>query len=353
MARAIGLPVSAMGYITNKCAFDDRQTREALAGTGISCPPLREYAAKLWEYWAMHLDYPEADRRATARLSGKVVLVTGASSGIGMEAARKFAANGATVLLVARSADKLQAMVDLIRSKGGSAYAYSCDLNDLDAIDTLGQQVLADHDRVDILVNNAGRSIRRAVIESLDRFHDVERTLQLNYLGAVRLIHRLLPAMAENRRGHIINISSIGVLSNAPRFSAYIGSKAALDAYCRCLAAEVKQFNIEISTIYMPLVRTPMIAPTKLYNYVPAYSVDAASDMVVDTAVHRTKRVKTSVGRMAEISYALMPKVNDTILGRAFQLFPSSAAAKGQLMPEQKVGREGMALAYLLRGSHL
>lgn len=353
MSKAIGVPVSALGYITNRSAFCDRRTREALAGTGISCPALSDYAHVLWDYWATVMDYPQPDRRATARLSGKVVMVTGASSGIGFESARKFAANGATVLLVARSADKLQATVDLIHSKGGSAYAYSCDLNSMEAIDEMAAQVLADHGRVDVLVNNAGRSIRRAVMESLDRFHDVERTMQLNYLGAVRLIHRLLPPMADNRRGQIINISSIGVLSNAPRFSAYIGSKSALDAYCRCLAAEVKQYNIDISTIYMPLVRTPMIAPTKLYNYVPAWSVDAASDTVIDTAIHRTKRVKTSVGRMAEISYALMPKLNDTILGRAFQLFPSSSAAKGQVTPEQKVTREGMALAYLLRGSHL
>ncbi len=353
MARALGIPSSALGYITNKTCFDDRRTREALAGTGISCPPLREYAGKLWDYWATVLDYPEPDRRATARLAGKIVMVTGASSGIGFESARKFAANGATVILVARSQEKLDATVELIHAKGGSAAAYSCDLNDMEAIDAMAEKVLADYGRVDLLVNNAGRSIRRAVIESLDRFHDVERTLQLNYLGAVRLIHRLLPGMAENRRGQIINISSIGVLSNAPRFAAYIGSKSALDAYCRCLAAEVKMYNIEISTIYMPLVRTPMIAPTKLYNYVPAYSVDAASDMVIDTAVHRTKRVKTAVGRMAEISYALAPRVNDNILGRAFQLFPSSSAAKGQRTPDQKVGREGMALAYLLRGSHL
>lgn len=353
MSLALGIPVSALGYITNKTAFDDRKTREALAGTGISCPPLREYAQVIWEYWSQVLDYPSGDRRATAKLSGKVVMVTGASSGIGFESARKFAANGATVILVARSLEKLEASVNLIRSKGGSAFAYSCDLNDLEAIDAMAEQVLKDHDRVDILLNNAGRSIRRAVMESLDRFHDVERTLQLNYLGAVRLIHRLLPSMAEQRRGQVINISSIGVLSNAPRFSAYIASKAALDAYCRALAAEVKQYNIDISTIYMPLVRTPMIAPTKLYNYVPTYSVDQASTMVLDTAVHRTKRVKTAVGRVAEISYALMPRVNDNLLGRAFQLFPSSSAAKGERPPEQKVGREGMALAYLLRGSHL
>lgn len=353
MSLALGVPVSALGYITNKTAFDDRKAREALAGTGISCPPLRDYVNVIWEYWSQVMDYPSCDRRATAKLSGKVVLVTGASSGIGFESARKFAANGATVILVARSLDKLESSVDLIRSKGGSAYAYSCDLNNMEDIDAMAQQVLQDHDRVDILLNNAGRSIRRAVMESLDRFHDVERTLQLNYLGAVRLIHRLLPSMAEQRRGQIINISSIGVLSNAPRFSAYIGSKAALDAYCRALAAEVKQYNIDISTIYMPLVRTPMIAPTKLYNYVPTYSVDQASTMVLDTAVHRTKRVKTTVGRVAEISYALMPRFNDNLLGRAFQLFPSSSAAKGERPPEQKVGREGMALAYLLRGSHL
>ncbi len=352
MSRAIGIPVSAMGYIRNQATFDDRQTKAALKDTDIKCPQLKDYAEKLWEYWETNMDYPKRDRKATARLTGKVVMVTGSSSGIGLESAKKFAANGATVILVARSLDKLEALAETIREKGGDAHAYACDISDYESIDKMAEKVLADLGRVDILVNNAGRSIRRAVLESLDRFHDYERTMQLNYFGCVRLINALLPSMVEHKGGQIINISSIGCLSNAPRFSAYVASKSALDAFSRCLSAEVKLHNIEVSTIYMPLVRTPMISPTKLYDYAPAWSVDAATDMVLDTAVNKTKRVKTVLGQAAEISYALWPRLNDNLLGRAFTLFPSSAAAKGKKLDE-KLSREGMALAYLLRGSHL
>lgn len=352
MSRAIGVPISTLGYIRNQAVFDDRQTRAALKGTGIECPQLKDYADKIWEYWETHMDFPNPSRKATARLAGKVVLITGASSGIGLESAKKFAANGSTVVLVARSMDKLQEVADTLCRHGGDAHAYSCDLNNMEAIDELCARVLKDMGRVDVVVNNAGRSIRRAVLESLDRFHDFERTMQLNYFGGVRLINNLLPSMVENRSGHIINISSIGCLSNAPRFAAYVASKSALDAYSRCLAAEVKSHNVDISTIYMPLVRTPMIAPTKLYDYAPAWSVDAAGDLVIDTAVNKNKRVKTVLGQAAELSYAIWPKMNDNVLGRAFQLFPSSTAAKG-IRQDEKPSREGMALAYLLRGSYL
>jgi NAD(P)-dependent dehydrogenase (short-subunit alcohol dehydrogenase family) len=254
--------------------------------------------------------------------------------------------------MVARSLDKLQEAADVIRGHGGDAHAYACDLNDMEAIDAMAKRVLHDLGQVDILVNNAGRSIRRAVIESVDRFHDFERTMQLNYFGAVRLINQLLPSMIAHKSGHIINISSIGVLANGPRFAAYLASKAALDAFSRSLASEVKPYNIEVSTIYMPLVRTPMIAPTKIYDYVPTWSVDGASDLVLNTAVNKTKRVKTTLGTTMEMSYAIWPKVNDNLLSLGFRLFPSSAAARGKKGGE-KPSRETMALAYLLRGTHL
>ncbi len=352
MSKSLGIPVSAMGYVSNPAVFDDSQARAALKGTGIKCPKLKDYAPVLWSYWESHMDYPKPSHRAERKLSGKVVMVTGASSGIGLESARKFAANGATVILVARTLSKLEEQAQIIRQHGGEAYAYDCDLSDLDSIDRLGQRVLADFGRVDILVNNAGRSIRRAVMESLDRFHDYERTMQLNYFGCVRLINGLLPSMVEHKGGHIINISSIGCLVNAPRFAAYVASKSALDAFSRSLSSEVKKDNIEISTIYMPLVRTPMIAPTKIYNYAPAWSVDKASEMVIDAAVHRTKRIKTLLGQAAEMSYAVAPKLNDSLLARSFELFPSSARARGAQKDERPSG-ETMALAYLLRGAHL
>ncbi|HNJ86051.1 MAG TPA: SDR family NAD(P)-dependent oxidoreductase, partial [Agitococcus sp.] len=224
------------------------------------------------------------------------------------------------------------------------------DLSDLKAIDVMAEQILADHGHVDIVVNNAGRSIRRAVIESLDRFHDFERTMQLNYFGAVRLILRLLPSMITNKKGQIINISSIGCLANSPRFSAYVASKAALDAFTRCLSAEVKQYNIQTTAIYMPLVRTPMIAPTKMYDYVPTYTPDQAANLVIRAIVDKPKRIKTPLGQTAELSYALWPKVNDAILNLGFKLFPSSAAAKG--IKEEKPSAAAIVMANVLQGQH-
>ncbi len=352
MSRATGIPAAALGYITSRVSFDDREARAALKGTGISCPKLKDYAPVLWNYWESHMDFPRSYRGGKKKLAGKVVMVTGASSGIGLESARKFAANDATVILVARTLSKLEEQAEIIREHGGEAHAYSCDLSELEDIDRLAKQVLADFGRVDILVNNAGRSIRRAVMESLDRFHDYERTMQLNYFGCVRLINALLPSMVAHKGGQIINISSIGCLVNAPRFAAYVASKSALDAFSRSLSSEVKQDNVDISTIYMPLVRTPMIAPTKIYNYAPAWSVDKASELVIEAAVHKTKRIKTFVGQTMEMSYAVAPKLNDSLLARGFQLFPSSAKARGKAVDEAPSG-ETMALAYLLRGTHL
>jgi len=352
MSKATGIPPAALGYITSQVSFDDRQAREALKGTGISCPKLKDYAPALWSYWESHMDYPKHTRGGKAKLAGKVVMVTGASSGIGLESARKFAANDAAVILVARTLSKLEEQVEIIQKHGGEAYAYSCDLSDMEDIDRLAKQVTEDFGRVDILVNNAGRSIRRAVMESLDRFHDYERTMQLNYFGCVRLINGLLPSMVEHKSGQIINISSIGCLVNAPRFAAYVASKSALDAFSRSLSSEVKQDNVDISTIYMPLVRTPMIAPTKIYNYAPTWSVDKASSLVIDAAMHKTKRIKTFLGQTMEMSYAVAPKLNDSLLARGFQLFPSSAKARGKKADEAPSG-ETMALAYLLRGTHL
>jgi short-subunit dehydrogenase len=352
MTKATGIPPAALGYITSQVSFDDRQAREALKGTGISCPKLKDYAPALWSYWEAHMDYPKPTRGGKAKLAGKVVMVTGASSGIGLESARKFAANDAAVILVARTLSKLEEQVEIIQKHGGEAYAYSCDLSDMEDIDRLAKQVTEDFGRVDILVNNAGRSIRRAVMESLDRFHDYERTMQLNYFGCVRLINGLLPSMVEHKSGQIINISSIGCLVNAPRFAAYVASKSALDAFSRSLSSEVKQDNVDISTIYMPLVRTPMIAPTKIYNYAPTWSVDKASSLVIDAAMHKTKRIKTFLGQTMEMSYAVAPKLNDSLLARGFQLFPSSAKARGKKADEAPSG-ETMALAYLLRGTHL
>lgn len=238
-------------------------------------------------------------------VKGKVALITGASSGIGLTIAKRIAAAGAHVLLVARTQETLEEVKAAIEQQGGQASIFPCDLTDMNAIDQLSQQIMASVDHVDFLINNAGRSIRRAVHESFDRFHDFERTMQLNYFGAVRLVLNLLPHMIKRKNGQIINISSIGVLANATRFSAYVASKAALDAFSRCLSAEVLKHKISITSIYMPLVRTPMIAPTKIYKYVPTLSPEEAADLIVYAIVKRPKRIATHLGRLASITYAI------------------------------------------------
>ena len=193
----------------------------------------------------------------------------------------------------------------------------------------MAEEVLAQHGNVDVLVNNAGRSIRRSIALSYDRFHDFERTMQLNYFGPVRLILRLLPTMRQRRPGQIINVSSIGVQTNMPRFSAYVASKSALDAFSRCIASEIIDDKVKITTIHMPLVRTPMIAPTKMYDRFPTITPDEAADMLCDAIIYKPKRIATPVGTLGQILYAINPKSIDYVLNSAYHMFPDSTAAKG------------------------
>ena len=280
---------------------------------------------------------------------GKVVLITGASSGIGLTVAHKLADSGAHVILLARTEEALIEAKRDIEAKGGQASIFPCDLNNLQDIDEISKQILASVDHIDILINNAGRSIRRAVHESTDRFHDFERTMQLNYFGSVRLILNILPQMMKRRDGQIINISSIGVLANATRFSAYVASKAALDAFSRCLSAEVHSHKIAITSVYMPLVRTPMIAPTKIYKYVPALTPEQAADMIAMAIVKRPKKIATGLGRLAAITYSIAPDINNKLMSIGYNLFPSSTASVGQ---KEKLNLIQKAYARLFPGEH-
>ena len=284
-----------------------------------------------------------------AKVQDKVALITGASSGIGLTVAKKLAAQGAHVLLVARTQETLEQVQAEIEAAGGKATIFPCDLNDMAAIDAVSEKILASVEHIDFLINNAGRSIRRAVHESVDRFHDFERTMQLNYFGAVRLVLNVLPQMMNRRDGHIINISSIGVLANATRFSAYVASKAALDAFSRCLSAEVHSHKIAITSVYMPLVRTPMIAPTKIYNYVPTLSPEQAADLVAYAIVKRPKKVATTLGRLASITYSIAPGINNKLMSIGFNLFPSSSASVGK---QDKLNFAQRAYARLFPGEH-
>ena len=303
LVSRMGIPPEVVGYINYPTHFDSRKTRKLLAEGDIACPPFEDYAPVLWDYW---LNFLRSDSKSLVaevdglfnqmigrptlaalrrKVKGKVVVVTGATSGIGKECALRLAQADATVILVARTVAKLDETLAEIAEKGGTAQAYSCDVSSAKNCDKLVSDVLSDHGRVDILINNAGRSIRRSVRYSYDRFHDFERTMQLNYFGALRLILGFLPAMEEQESGQIINISSIGVLTSPPRFSAYVASKAALDAFSLCAAPEYAAENIDFTTIHMPLVRTPMIAPTNLYKAFPTLSPEQARDLVIKAII--------------------------------------------------------------------
>ncbi|MFL5907479.1 MAG: SDR family oxidoreductase [Solirubrobacterales bacterium] len=361
----LGIPRSVLVYINYPTDFDSTKTQEALEGTGISVPPIASYAGKLWDYWERNLD-PDLfkDRSLSGAIRGKVVLITGASSGIGKATAVKCGVAGAEVLLVARTPEKLEETKAEIEQAGGTAHIHRCDLSDLDDVQRMASEVLEQHGRVDVLVNNAGRSIRRSVELSYDRFHDFERTMQLNYFGALRLILSVLPSMRKRSKGrkggHIINVSSIGVQTNTPRFSAYVASKAALDAWSRCVASEVIDDGVHITTIHMPLVRTPMIAPTKMYDAFPTSTPDEAAEMITKAMITKPKKVATRLGNFGELLYNLAPKASDAILNTAYKLFPDSTAAKGKPEGDGKPGKEkeeelsteGVAFAYLMRGVH-
>ena len=295
---------------------------------------------------------------------GRIVMVTGASSGIGRAAAMKIADAGGIVLLVARTPEKLEATKEQIEAGGGTAHIHRADLSDPEDIDRMAEEVLEQHGHVDVLVNNAGRSIRRSVALSYDRPHDYERTIQLNYLGSVRLILKLLPVMRARKSGHIINVSSIGVQTNPPRFSAYVASKSALDAFSRSIASEIIDDNVQITTINMPLVRTPMIGPTKIYDRFPTLTPEQAADLICDAIIHKPKRIATPVGTLGQILYAINPKSVDYILNTAYHLFPdSSAAREGEKKQEPRDGRaaqpateapsdQAVLFANLMRGVH-
>ena len=269
------------------------------------------------------------------RVRDRVCLVTGASSGIGEVLARKLGAAGAIVVLVARSKDTLEALARDIAAQGGRAHAYACDLSDSEDTQKLIDTVLAEHARVDLLVNNAGMSIRRSVAKSYDRIHDFERTLALNFLGAVRLIMGFLPTMRANKRGHIVNISSQGAQVNVPRYGAYIASKAALDAFSRIMAIETLSDNIKVTTVYMPLVQTPMMANTTIYRAFPIRTADEAADIVIDAIIRQPKRTTTTFGNLFEFAYGVAPDVVDRILHAGYQFYPESGDEK-DMKPERQ-----------------
>ena len=352
--RELGIPEQVLANITLVPDFDTRQTRRVLEGSGFERPPaLANYAQTLWEYWEHELDMPAHQGRTFQEaVAGKHILITGASSGIGRETARKIADVGGVPLLVARDVERLEEVRAEIVARGGTAYVYAADLSDMDDIDRLLARVFADQPAIDALVNNAGRSIRRSINLSYERFHDFERTMQLNYFGAIRLILGLLPHMRERHRGHIVNVSTIGVQTNPPRFSAYVASKAALDAFTRVVASEVIGDGVTFTTIHMPLVRTPMIEPTKMYKAFPTLSPEEAADMICEALRSHPKQIGTRLGTTSEVLSALAPKAVDRILHMGYRVFPESGAARGEREQDERATFEQIAMATLTRGVH-
>jgi short-subunit dehydrogenase len=281
-------------------------------------------------------------------VAGRTVMITGASSGIGKSASIKIGKAGGTVLLVARTEEKLNEVKRQIELSGGVAYVHSCNLTDPDDIDRMAAEVLEQHEAVDILVNNAGKSIRRSVDRAYDRFHDYQRTMQLNYFAAVKLILDVLPVMRKRRFGHIVNISTIGLQVNTPRFSAYVASKAALDAFSRSIAPEIIEDGVHITTVYMPLVRTPMIAPTKIYERFPTLSPDEAAEMITEAVRKRPKRIATALGNLGQLTYAVVPGAQDLVANRAYHLIPEGDRKK----EPEKPTAEQRAFARATRGVH-
>jgi short-subunit dehydrogenase len=283
-------------------------------------------------------------------VTGRIVMITGASSGIGKAAAIDVGKAGGTVLLVARTEEKLSEVRRQIELVGGEAHVHRCDLSSLDDIDRMAAEVLEQHGHVDILVNNAGKSIRRSVSRAYDRFHDYQRTMQLNYFAPVKLVLNLLPVMREQGSGHIINISTIGLQTNTPRFSAYLASKAALDAFSRSIAAEVIEDGVHITTVYMPLVRTPMIAPTKIYDRFPTLSPEEAAELIGEAIRKRPKRIATTLGTLGQLTYAIAPGAQDLVVNRAYKLFPEGSGDKKEEREEQTP--EQRAFLRATRGVH-
>ncbi|HLM53565.1 MAG TPA: SDR family oxidoreductase [Pseudoxanthomonas sp.] len=355
LLRDFRIPRQLLKFITYPTRFDSREAERALKGSGIGVPRLDDYAWRLWDYWERHLD-PDlfVDRTLKGKVRNRVVVITGGSSGIGLSTAKRVAEAGATTVIVARGEEELFKARDEMEKAGGKVFAYTADLADMADCDRLVKTVLEEHGQVDILINNAGRSIRRSIEASYDRFHDFERTMQLNYFGSIRLIMGFMPSMTQRRKGHIINISSIGVLANSPRFSAYVASKAALDAFSRCAQGELSGKGISFTTINMPLVKTPMIAPTKMYDSVPTLTPEEAADLLVRAIIEKPSRIATRLGIFSALINALAPKAYEVIMSTAFELFPDSAAAKGDraALKQEAPSQEQIAFASLMRGVH-
>jgi NAD(P)-dependent dehydrogenase (short-subunit alcohol dehydrogenase family) len=320
--------------------FNSDATRAALRGSGIEVPEFSSYAPNLWRYWAENLDPNRARRdHPDGPLVGKHVIITGASSGIGRASAIAIADRGATVFALARNGGALDDLIAEIRESGGSAYAFTCDVTDTSSVEHTIKDILGQFGHVDYLVNNAGRSIRRSVVNSTERFHDYERVMAVNYFGAVRMVLALLPHWRERRFGHVVNVSSAGAQARNPKYSSYIPTKAALDAFADVVGTETLSDHITFTNVHMPLVRTPMITPSRRLNPSRPISAEHAAAIVVRALVEKPTRIDHPLGTIAEAGNYFTPKFARRILHQLYLGFPDSPAARGETEETPSVSR--------------
>jgi thioester reductase-like protein/short-subunit dehydrogenase involved in D-alanine esterification of teichoic acids len=329
-ATQLGIPAEVLDVVDLVPTFTSDNAEEALRDSGIHVPDFDAYAPRLWRYWAEHLD-PDRARRddPSGPLVGRHVVITGASSGIGRASAIAVAERGATVFALARNAAALDDLIAEIRASGGDAYAFTCDVTDSASVEHTVKDILGQFGHVDYLVNNAGRSIRRSVSASTDRLHDYERVMAVNYFGSVRMVLALLPHWRERHFGHVVNVSSAGVQARSPKYSAYIPSKAALDAFAEVVGTETLSEHITFTSIHMPLVETPMIAPSRRLNPMPPITAEHAAAMVVRGLVDKPARIDTPVGTLADVGMYFTPKLSRRVLHQLYLGYPDSAAARG------------------------
>jgi len=351
-----GIPETAVRYMDYPGSFDCANTLAALDGSGIACPRLRKYAWRIWDYWERHLDpelpTPDNLRRA---LRGQVVVVTGAAGGIGRELARRLVEVGAVVAAVDRDVEHLDALA--AETSGatfeGRLCPYTVDLRDEVACTELVHRIEAEHGRIDVLVNNAGKSIRRSVANSVDRFHDFQRTMQINYFAPVALVLAALPGMRARHGGHIVNISSISVQAKVGRFAAYAASKAALDAFGSALSAEVAHEGITVTTVHMPLVRTAMTAPTSIYGSLPLLDAYSASSLVLRALLTRRPEVSTRLGQVATMVDAISPGLRQLLMSVAHRLMPEGGGVPAPAGADGHADLRGLMLQEMMRTVHI
>src|SRR5688572_23614702 len=347
------IPRSLLRFLNLPTLYDNARARALLEPAGIRLPALKDYAGRVWDYWERNLD-PDVslDRSLAGVVRDRRVLITGGAAGIGYATALRLCEAGAQLLIVDRAPDRLTAAKQEIEKRGGRIDAYECDLTDQAACDRLIVEVNERHGGVDILINNAGHSIRRSIAISYQRMHDYQRLIDLNYLAAVRLTLGFLPGMAQRRSGHVLASSSIGVLSSQPRFSAYIASKAALEAFMRSASSEYRDQGVKFTVVNFPLVRTAMIAPTRQYADLQTMSPEEAAERFAYAIVHKPPRLVTPLGRFAQFAEVLAPALVDVINNTSFHMYPDSAAARGVEGLEERPTQEALEFERVLRGLH-